>query len=226
MTRVLTDEQQEAAQQMFQLIYDKNNAELKKLLQKYPGIVNEMPSAHIVKSSGGVVGWEENAVSALHYATVYGGRHEALCILLEHNANPNLQNYFGETALISAASFANLDCVKTLIEAGADKELKDKNKLVASDYFRRGDGAGTTSWKPYYNDEYMIEYRQAVEDGEAERDRYAAEKQAALERIQNFVTVQDLAAIVCGYAYGVLSRDLPKDLPEEKSWLATHCAIQ
>jgi len=217
MAKVLTEEQEKAAQLMFRLIFDKNNDYLKKLLLKYPEIVDERTSLTINMS--------KNRTSALHYA-IKENNYEAFCLLLEYNANPDIQcERDKETALMWAAYFCNFDCIKTLIATGVDKEFKNEHQKTALDLAKTGYANFTSSRSDYEED--IERYHQAITDGEAERDIYALEKQAALEEIQNFVTVKDLAAIVCGYAYGVLPRDLPKDLPKEKkNWLKSHCAIQ
>jgi len=53
--------------------------------------------------------------------------------------------------------------------------------------------------------------------------RYNKEKQAALQEITNTIEIKDLAAVIHGYAYGMLSIDLPE---EKKGWLTSHCTIQ
>lgn len=226
--KVLTEEQQEAAQKMFQLIYDKNNVNLKKLLQKYPGIANEMPEVRILLRTGfdPYYHFGKNHISALHYA-IKENNHEALCLLLEYHADPDIQyEYDKETPLMWAAYFSDFNCAKTLIAAGADKELKNENQKTALDAFRNEDTSFNLR-RPTYK-AAIKEYHQAIADGEAERDRYAAEKQAAFKEIQNFVKVKELTAIVCGYAYGILPQDLPKSkaIIAEKSLLESQCAIQ
>lgn len=215
--KVLMEEQEIAAQQMFQVIHDKNNVYLKKLLQKYPGIANEMPGTKIKLPR-----------SALYYA-IKAENHEALCLLLEYNANPDIQcGHDKYTALMWASHFNDPNCVKTLIAAGVDKEFTNEKQKTALGAAEAGD-ASLTSQRSIY-EAAMKKYYQAIAAGEAERDRYAVEKQIAFEEIANIIGIKDLSAIVCGYAYGILPRDLPKELPEdlpkEKNWLSSHCAIQ
>lgn len=223
--KVLTEEQKKAVQDVFQLIYDNKLDDLKKNLQDYPEIVNEIPCAFVWKE-GEAYCWEANSLSALHYA-IKIKKHEALCILLEYNANPDIQcGYDKETALMWAAYREAWNCVKTLIEFGVDKEFKNKNQKNA--LYAAEHNASLYSRQSNY-EEAMERYHQAIADGEAERDRYAQEKQISLEVVQSFVTVKDLAAIVCGYAYGVLPRDLPKSdkkVIKQTGCLPSHCTIQ
>jgi len=229
MAKLLTPEQENAAQEMFQLIYDKHDDELKKLLQKYPEIVNEMPAVNLTYESAdghGTHGWGTNSRSALHCA-IEANNHEALCILLEYNANPDIQNCFGATPLMwkwLLSLKTNLVCIQTLIEAGANKEIKSKNNNTAEDIMKMR--ANYTSVFNYYI--LSSNYYQAIAHGEAERDRYAQEKPQALQEIAStldLMNMKDLATIIHGYAYGVLPRDLPKS-DEKKGWLQSHCTIQ
>jgi ankyrin repeat protein len=59
----------------------------------------------------------------------------AVRLLLEHGADPNLPNDFGETALMHAARAASgVDSVELLLAKGADARLKDREKRTAADY--------------------------------------------------------------------------------------------
>lgn len=219
MAKVLTPEQENAARLMFQMIYENKIDDLKEFLKKYPEIVNEMPTvnfAYETENSQGTRGWGENVRSALHYA-LETNNHEALCLLLEYNANPDVQNCHGNTALMwkeLLVKYANYACVQTLIEAGANKEIRSTSNNTAEDLANYPSVSSG--------------YPKAVAAGEIERDRYAREKPKALQEIANtldLMNMKDLATIIHGYAYGVLPRDLPKS-DEKKGWLQSHCAIQ
>lgn len=59
------------------------------------------------------------------------GNKECVQLVLQHNADLNLQNHCGETALICAANNGNTDNVKMLLIAGADYTITDKNGCTA-----------------------------------------------------------------------------------------------
>ena len=48
-----------------------------------------------------------------------------LQLLLAHNANVDLQDHFGHTALAGAALYGRKACVRALLHAGADTELRN-----------------------------------------------------------------------------------------------------
>ncbi len=60
-----------------------------------------------------------------------GGHDEATEILINSNADLNIQNDDGETALMLAAANSKNNTTKVLIKAGADLNLRDKNGLTA-----------------------------------------------------------------------------------------------
>lgn len=67
----------------------------------------------------------ENAmkITALHAAAA--GRHAAIVkMLLEHGANPNVQQHGGFTPLHSAAGNGQEETVRALLERGADRSIK------------------------------------------------------------------------------------------------------
>ena len=52
-------------------------------------------------------------------------------LLLQHRANANLQNDNGKTALMHAAFHGHEACVRVLLRAGANTELRDKDGRTA-----------------------------------------------------------------------------------------------
>jgi len=57
---------------------------------------------------------------------------DLLSNLIATGANVNVQDSEGKTALINAAFWGKRDCVQILLEAGADKTLKDKKGRIAN----------------------------------------------------------------------------------------------
>ena len=66
---------------------------------------------------------------------------EIVRLLLDRGANPNVQNSEGDTPLICATKYAGgkAETVKTLVEAGTDLAIKDKNGKTALDYAKAED---------------------------------------------------------------------------------------
>lgn len=67
-------------------------------------------------------------------AAVVKGNAKIIDILLKHNANTNLADNNGTTALHYAVMFKNYDVIELLINANADKNLKDNRGQTAIDY--------------------------------------------------------------------------------------------
>ena len=57
---------------------------------------------------------------------------EAVRLLLQHHANPNHQNQSGISALMLASEQGFADCVRNLVEGGADVELAPTGKTALS----------------------------------------------------------------------------------------------
>jgi len=60
----------------------------------------------------------------LHYAASRGPRLAVIRILLEHSAYIDAESPNGSTPLMMAAMYGNAECVKMLLEAGADPTVK------------------------------------------------------------------------------------------------------
>lgn len=86
----------------------------------------------------------------LLYVCSYRFQHELLERLLKHNPKINVVDTWGNTPLILAARNGELECVKTLLAAGADKKIADCFGRKAVDLVNRFD----------YNREEMIELLQ------------------------------------------------------------------
>jgi uncharacterized protein len=72
----------------------------------------------------------------LHYAAS-GARRPILLILLEHSAYIDAESPNGSTPLMMAAMYGDVECVKLLLESGADPTLQNQQGLSASDFARR-----------------------------------------------------------------------------------------
>ena len=74
-----------------------------------------------------------------------GGQPEAMRLLIEANADPNAQNEKGTTALILAAYTSSepsfVECIRVLLDAGADKSIKDSFDQTALDYAKEDEHA-------------------------------------------------------------------------------------
>lgn len=67
-------------------------------------------------------------------AATYKNQTELVKALLENNANPNIADLNGTTALLLAVQFKNLGLVKILLDYKADKTIKDKKGKTAFEY--------------------------------------------------------------------------------------------
>jgi uncharacterized protein len=72
----------------------------------------------------------------LHYAAS-GAKAPIILILLEHSAYVDAESPNGSTPLMMAAMYGNVECVKLLLEAGADPTLKNQQGLNAAEFARR-----------------------------------------------------------------------------------------
>jgi ankyrin repeat protein len=72
----------------------------------------------------------------LHYAAS-GAKTDVIEILLEHSAYIDAESPNGSTPLMMAAMYGNVDCVRMLLEAGADPALKNQLGLSAADFAKR-----------------------------------------------------------------------------------------
>jgi len=69
----------------------------------------------------------------LHYAAS-GAKTKIIEILLEHSAYIDAESPNGSTPLMMAAMYANADCVRLLLDSGADPTLKNQLGLSAADF--------------------------------------------------------------------------------------------
>ncbi len=69
----------------------------------------------------------------LHYAAS-GAQAPIIAILLDHSAYIDAESPNGSTPLMMAAMYGNAECVKMLLEAGADPTLKNQQRLSAVDF--------------------------------------------------------------------------------------------
>ena len=93
-------------------------------------------------AGGAPVDWQTGDGNApLHTASRHGHT-EIVILLLENKCNMNVTNEYGDTPLIYAAYFNNMDTVRALVEAGCDITIRgDKNK-TAAESANRGKGTG------------------------------------------------------------------------------------
>ena len=71
--------------------------------------------------------------TALHKAAFWGHDHLMGWMMEDLRIDPNVQDSSGDTALHDAARFGHVNCVKQLIENGADKTVKNNQGKTAAD---------------------------------------------------------------------------------------------
>lgn len=71
--------------------------------------------------------------SPLHVAAEVGSV-KIMKLLLEHEANPNSQDYHGVSPVFLAVQYKHFECVMLLIENGADIDLITKGNSTLFDY--------------------------------------------------------------------------------------------
>lgn len=71
-------------------------------------------------------------MSSLHYAASYGFSN-IVKLLLRNHAKLNATNLNFETPLHHASRHGNVDCIKVLLEQGANIEMKDKSGKLCLD---------------------------------------------------------------------------------------------
>jgi ankyrin repeat protein len=74
--------------------------------------------------------------TALHYAAS-GAKKNTIEILLEHSAYIDAESPNGSTPLMMAAMYGNADCVRLLLESGADPTLKNHLGLTAAEFAKQ-----------------------------------------------------------------------------------------
>jgi len=72
----------------------------------------------------------------LHYAAS-GAKKNTIEILLEHSAYIDAESPNGSTPLMMAAMYGNADCVRLLLESGADPTLKNHLGLSAAEFAKQ-----------------------------------------------------------------------------------------
>lgn len=77
------------------------------------------------------------------HKAVLGGQPEVLKLLIDANADVNAQNDKGTTPLILACYTSSetmfVQCIELLLQAGADKGIKDDFEMTAHDYAKDDD---------------------------------------------------------------------------------------
>lgn len=79
---------------------------------------------------------------------------EAVDILIKHDANLDVQDENGYTALMWACFNGKNECVTALVEAGADLEIMDNNRSMAIDHARRDGNKNLVNYLEPLNSEY------------------------------------------------------------------------
>jgi ankyrin repeat protein len=72
----------------------------------------------------------------LHYAASTA-KTQVITILLDHSAYIDAESPNGSTPLMMAAMYGNAECVKQLLEAGADPTIRNQVDLTAADFARQ-----------------------------------------------------------------------------------------
>ena len=93
----------------------------------------------ITRSPGGINQTDKTGMTALHFAA-YAAQHEAVRLLLQKGADPNLADYQGATPLHFAAEVGDLESIRLLLNGGAAVDACDKGGAsplaVAAEYNR------------------------------------------------------------------------------------------
>ena len=83
-----------------------------------------------VLAAGAVVNLRDsNRNTALHLLAQNSGNAEAISLLIQAQANPNLTNEFGETPLIPAINAKHLLAVRALLKGGTDPTITTNGKI-------------------------------------------------------------------------------------------------
>ena len=91
--------------------------------------------ATLIKSGADVNGRTRSGSYAMNAAAVEN-EVEVIQVLIDHNADPNVQNRQGDTPLICATKYAGgkPDTVELLVKAGTDLGIRDNSGKTALDY--------------------------------------------------------------------------------------------
>jgi serine/threonine-protein phosphatase 6 regulatory ankyrin repeat subunit B len=91
-------------------------------------------TAALLKAGASVNTRDKDGMTALMYAAKSNHNREVVTALVKAGAKVDAKNDDGATALILAALSENTSPMLTLLEAGADRELKDKSGKTFMDY--------------------------------------------------------------------------------------------
>ncbi|MEN9336262.1 MAG: hypothetical protein RLZZ500_1249 [Bacteroidota bacterium] len=92
-----------------------------------------LPVVECIINADVAINYNSPMGSALMAATVKGNL-ALVTLLLKHQADPNLSDDQGNTALIYAAMFQNVDIVKVLLSHGAQRDAKDGHGQTAFEH--------------------------------------------------------------------------------------------
>ena len=94
--------------------------------------VGKAAEAKRLIAKGAPVDWldDEYGRAPLHVASI-NGHTEIVMLLLKNKCNLNVTDEFGDTPLISAAKYNDMDTVRALVEAGCDITIRQENKTAA-----------------------------------------------------------------------------------------------
>lgn len=76
-----------------------------------------------LKANPNLLSTDSECAPALIWASISYDR-QSIRLLLEYGADPNIQNFYGETALWWAARIGNTESVQLLLEHGADPNIR------------------------------------------------------------------------------------------------------
>ena len=133
--------------------------QLKKLIEKNPGAVDEKDGrgfpaivlatygqqvevTQILIDAGVDIDQKDSAGNTALMGVTYKGNEEIAKLLIEAGADVNAANFTNATPLIYAATFAQIGIAKLLLENGADKETKDNKGNSAIDLAKMKDDQG------------------------------------------------------------------------------------
>lgn len=171
-------------------------------------IVKALVEAHANLDCQNNIGQTALNVASAHPSTAYD--------LIAAGANLNLRDGRGNTILILAASYGNLELVQTLVKAGADLHIQNKDGKTALDVAIRNENTSVVNYllanQARVNDvNCFIQYANRLRDPEMN-----AIFQSAVEKIQNHLLKKTPAAENKVSCMGIFSpvQTTPSETPQ------------
>jgi len=223
----LSQEEQEAVDQMFAIIMNRNKdnsatqaKKFQSLLQQYPGIVHQKKYDTTALISATKEHDHLRSMWKLYRNIIYEPiwreangsiNPKIIQMLIAANADLNVQDCRG-TALMQAVREKETNIIQMLIAAGADKDIQ----FIKSDIDIAGENIlgehgfpSSTALDIAIAHNFGDEYRAAIKAGEKQKLRYEHARQTACKEVEKHI-LPELAKIVSEYAFNPQNiRDLP-----------------